>query len=394
MAANIATQEHVQQGVVVTPNTVSATDKRGMAVTTPQGAAVIQQEQAVNVAPNMASARDRQRMAIATPQGKATLQQEQAVNIAPNRVGVEDKREMGFATSQGAAAIQQQQAVNVAPNVVSVTDKQRMAIETPHAAGAIQQEQAVNIAPNRVGVEDKREMVFKTPQGAAAIQQQQAVNIGPGRVGTEKQQNVLFADSQGTFTLLENERLEIRETSTTVVINGIYNRTNHYIHQSREYVGDAKLTRYINFPGLFTLCLVVMLISLAAPGNYILAFIMAGFNLVGLLIFAQHMYVTVKTMPHMLRLPRVPNDWMTRENGFFEITLEKYQAVFGVQAESGIGIMVAASGTIKLHILKEKAVGYMKLAMFNSTCALIAFFLLLLYCFISGIANLVIIFRR
>ena len=106
-------------------------------------------------------------------------------------------------------------------------------------------------------------------------------------------------------------------------------------------------------------------------------------------IFVQHMYVNVKTMPHMLRLPRVPNNMMQTHSGFFEITLEKYSELFGVQAQAGIGIIVAEKGTIQLHILTYKAVGYMKVVMAYSTFALLATFALMIYCTVLGIAGLV-----
>ena len=94
-------------------------------------------------------------------------------------------------------------------------------------------------------------------------------------------------------------------------------------------------------------------------------------------------------MPHMLRLPRVPNNMFRSNNGFFEISLEKYTEMFGVQAQAGIGIIVAEKETIQLHILTYKAVGYMKTVMVYSTFALLATFALMIYCTVLGIAGLV-----
>ena len=123
----------------------------------------------------------------------------------------------------------------------------------------------------------------------------------------------------------------------------------------------------------------VVLVSLAAPGYYVVAFIMAGIKFAWFCIFVQHMYVNVRTMPHMLRLPRVPDNMLRLNNGFFEISLEKYTMMFGVQAQAGIGIIVAEKGTIQLHILTDKAVCYMKTVMVYSTFALLATFALMIY---------------
>ena len=63
--------------------------------------------------------------------------------------------------------------------------------------------------------------------------------------------------------------------------------------------------------------------------------------------------------------------------------------MFAEQEEAGIGIVLKAKGTVKLHILTYKAVGYMKSVMFYSTVALIAFFFLIFYSFIFGIVGAV-----
>ena len=222
---------------------------------------------------------------------------------------------------------------------------------------------------------------------AAAVKWQQTSNLAPYRSSGESSQAVVITNPHDTVGLLEDEKFEVEETTTPVYVNGYYNRTNHCIHQSREYVGGAKLTRYINFPALFILSVVVMLVSLAAPGYYVVAFIMAGIDFAWFCIFVQHMYVNVRTMPHMLRLPRVPDNMMQTHSGFFEITLEKYSELFGVQAQAGIGIIVAEKGTIQLHILTYKAVCYMKVVMVYSTFALLATFALMIYCTVFGIVG-------
>ena len=224
---------------------------------------------------------------------------------------------------------------------------------------------------------------------AAVTRQQQAVTVGPKGISAETNQAAVVANSQGAVALQDSEKIQVEQVGTTVFINGYYNRTNHYIHQSRDFVGGAKLTRYINFPALIGLSVVSFLISLAAPALPILAFIMAGIDLAWFCIFCQHMYVNVKTMPHMLRLPRVANNMLSSNNGFFEIKIQKYQAAFAQQAQAGIGIIIAEKGTVKLHILTYKAVNYMKVVMVYSTIGLLATFALMIYCSICGIVVIV-----
>ena len=223
---------------------------------------------------------------------------------------------------------------------------------------------------------------------AVRPEQEQAINLVPYRICGEDNQAVVITNPHSAVGLLEDEKFEVVETTTPVFINGYYNRTNHCIHQSREYVGSAKLTRYINFPALIILSVVVMLVSLAAPAFYVVAFIMAGVDFIWFCIFVQHMYVNVKTMPHMLRLPRVPNNMMKTQSGLFEITLEKYKDLFGVQAKEGTGTIVAEKGTVQLHILTYKAVCYMRVVMVYSTLALLATFALMIYCIVFGIVGL------
>ena len=251
------------------------------------------------------------------------------------------------------------------------------------------QQQAFNTAPNRVSAEYNRGMAVAVNQTAAAVQQQQAINIAPNRISAETKQSAVIVNSQGAFGLLEGERFEVTQTGTVVLINGYYNRTNHFIRLSREYVGGAKLTVYANFPFMTALVIVSIVFSFVALAHFIVAFILAGIDLVWFCIFVQHMYVTVKTMPHMLRLPRVANDKMSLENGFFEITRERYHAGYSAQEEAGIGIIVAEKGTVKLHILSHRAVNFMKIVMVASTLALLTFFALMIYCVVFGILGAV-----
>ena len=249
-----------------------------------------------------------------------------------------------------------------------------------------QAQQVVQIQPNRFSAQDKRGVAIATEHAAAEFQQQQNVNLTPKRFSAETKQTGSVKTEQGTVQLQESEKLAVEDISgTRKIINGYYNRTNFYINVSRDYVGGATLTRYINFPFMVVLSVLAMVASLPSPVFFIYAFIMAAIDLCWLLLFAQHMYVTAKTMPHMLKLKRLPNRMLDGNNAFFEITLERYQAVFGSLDNAQIAASDTAKGTIQLHVLSYRAVGYMKAVMVYSTFALVVFILLIFYCGIFGI---------
>ena len=213
---------------------------------------------------------------------------------------------------------------------------------------------------------------------------QQVVKEWPNRVCYEDNRQMVVANQSVAILALDNDKFDVRETSVPVAISGYYNCTNWYIEQSRGYVGGADLKLYINFPALIALSVVTMLLSLVAPPYwFIFAFVMAGVDLAWFLVFAQHMYVNVYTMPHMLmKLPRLPNHEIKTANGFFELTKEKYQAVFGCQAQTWFNITAPANSkeTVYVHVLTDRAVHPMKVVMVYSTISLLVFFVLIIYC--------------
>ena len=160
---------------------------------------------------------------------------------------------------------------------------------------------------------------------------------------------VFVSSDDAKAALLEGERFEVKEVGKEVSIgSSIYSKTNFWINESRPYVGDHKLTRYVHLRPMMWVFLLIFLASLAAPAYYAYAFVMFGIGLVFFVIFLQHMYVNVKTIPYVLKQPSVPYTWMDIGNTFLEITLEKYHAVFAVSSQAGIGQIISGKGTIKI----------------------------------------------
>ena len=205
-----------------------------------------------------------------------------------------------------------------------------------------------------------------------------------------RQGAVIAVTDNSQVGLLERERFEVRNFGKTVnVRNTIYDRTNFYIDQSRDYVGDHKLTRYLYIIYIQWVYLLVFLISLLAPLQYIFAFLMAGINFLFLFLWIQHAYVSVGTMLHVLKQPSLPNHMLNHDNDFFEITLEKYAALFASSKDDGIGIAATAKGKVKIQVFKDATKNLMRKSVFVSTVALLGCILIFIYCLVWGVIETV-----
>lgn len=207
----------------------------------------------------------------------------------------------------------------------------------------------------------------------------------------ERNQRTVVATGDTAAALVDREVFKVEEFGKTVSLkDNIYTRSNFYIRQSRPYVHGRKLTQYIHISGTQWVFLILFFISFASPTTFILAFAMSGLGLVFFLVFLQHMYVNVKTMPPVLRQPRVSNSWLQTDNAFFEITLEKYTALFAASKDAGIGVQVKGKGTVRLQIFTQAAVVRMKKCIIASTLAFLASMIMVGYSFtwaIIGVVN-------
>ena len=201
----------------------------------------------------------------------------------------------------------------------------------------------------------------------------------------ERQGAVVAVTDNNQVGLVEGERFEVRNFGKTVHLrNTIYGKTNFFIDQSRDYVGDHKLTRYDYIIYIQWVYLLVFLISLLAPLNFIFAFVMAGINALFFRIWIQHAHVSVGTMPHVLKQPSLPNHMLNCENEFFEITLEKYAALFASSKNAGIGIAATAKGTVKIQVFKIASKNIMKKCILVSSVALFGCSFVFIYCLAMG----------
>ena len=202
----------------------------------------------------------------------------------------------------------------------------------------------------------------------------------------ERQGAMVAITDTNQVGLMEGERFEVRNFGEQVHLpNTIYGKTNFFINQSRDYVGDHKLTRYLYIIYIQWVYLLVFIVSLFTPLQFIFAFVMAGINFLFLLIWIQHAYVSVGTMPHVLKQPSLPNHMLNFDNDFFEITLEKYAALFASSKDAGIGIAATAKGTVKIQVFKNASKNIMRKCILVSSVALFGCILIFIYCLAMGI---------
>ena len=193
-----------------------------------------------------------------------------------------------------------------------------------------------------------------------------------------------YLDAAVAFS--EQDRIEIKETGEVVWLkNNSYSKTNHFITQSHGYVPEdmeGKLTRYAYVAGLQWVFLAVFVLGLISPSHYIFAFVMGTISIPWILIFSQHIYVVIKTIPIILKLPHIPN--MELENSFYEISLEKFTAVFAASPDTAVGVSVKSKGTIKIHVLSTQARRHVTNTRMVSFLAFAASIFIVLYCFAFG----------
>ena len=90
--------------------------------------------------------------------------------------------------------------------------------------------------------------------------------------------------------------------------NSLFARTNFYIKQSQQYVGNHKLTCYWYIPYLYYgVITIVSGLNLFVFLHSIYAFVILVVELFCLIMYTQNMYVNIQTMRHVLKQPSVPN---------------------------------------------------------------------------------------
>ena len=190
--------------------------------------------------------------------------------------------------------------------------------------------------------------------------------------------------------LLETERTVVQKApSRTVYLrNNCYVKTNFYIEQSRQYVKGHKLTCYLYLPFSEWVFLAIVLASISAPSHAVPAFIWLAFAVFFLVIFLQHLYVNLKTIPHVLQQPCIEDRYQQTGNAHYEITKEKYQFLFAASSDAGIGALSAERGNkVKIQVFTETAVRNIKICRIVSYVCFFVTLLMIVYCFAWAIVR-------
>lgn len=162
--------------------------------------------------------------------------------------------------------------------------------------------------------------------------------------------------------------------------DNIYHKTNFYIRQSRGYVGNHKLTEFVYFRRLQWIYGVVAVASLFTAFSSLLSFLAFFVNIVFCVIWSQHLYVVVKTMPLVLMQPSLPDSHMSRSNQHLQISVEHHQADILETNDELVGILGTNRVSGKLLVFKHSAVSVMKSCMIISTVLFAVSLSLLSYC--------------
>ena len=164
----------------------------------------------------------------------------------------------------------------------------------------------------------------------------------------------------------------------------LYGLCNFHIRNSRDYVGDHRLTTYIYFYYMEYTYVLIILISLAlSPFVGVPAAVPCILlNIPFLPFFIQHMYVNIKTMRYVLKQPEVPDHQMKYSSAFLEISLEEYAVAYATTKEAGFGIVYKEKGTVKIQVLQQATKRKMKACVCISTLEFLSVIPVIIYCIV------------
>ena len=184
--------------------------------------------------------------------------------------------------------------------------------------------------------------------------------------------------------VLTGRVLNVTETgasSSRRVPGNLYGYSNHYIRNSRDYVGGHPLTTYIYFYFMPYFYVAVVTASFLSPLQFYLAIACFFLNLFFFFFYIQHMYVNVKTMRYVLQQPGLPNHLINLNNaGFLEISLQEFAEAYAATKDAGFGIVSKEKQTVKIQVFKNSTKAKMRKCVLLSCLSFFTSILLLVYC--------------
>ena len=185
-------------------------------------------------------------------------------------------------------------------------------------------------------------------------------------------------------------KVDFKQTGTIITVDQYpFAIVNFYIEQSRQYFKGRNLTRYVYSSKFLHYAYIGVLIVglVGSPFNFILAFFMMLLNIPYLIMFIQHVYVTIQTVKHVLKQPGKPDDELPTSNAHLEITREEFAASYAASQQAGLGLIVHGKETVKIQVFSDSAKEKMKTSICLSWMYFIFAIMEIVWCLIVGIVG-------
>ena len=185
-------------------------------------------------------------------------------------------------------------------------------------------------------------------------------------------------------------KLTIKDTGKPVTLPGNrYGQANFHIRGSQSYFKGKKFRTFVYFYYIQYVYPLIFLASIpvfvSSDGKY--PFAMFTLNMVFALIYIQHLHVIVNTMRYVLKQITIPDMHMSYNNEHLEITMEVFNAKYAKTSEVAAGIVIQASGTVKIQVFKRTKITEMRRTCAISLLSLVGSLGMVFYCFGHGFSQ-------
>ena len=223
--------------------------------------------------------------------------------------------------------------------------------------------------------------------------------------GNASREQVRVGDVEGEHTSCQTVSVQGRgKTISFRDSASIYDKTNFYIRQTRQYIPSRKLQVFLNCKWL--LWITFLAVTVQSPILLITTFMLgrSGLDIVVtatclgistitllscvlvLIVYIQHLHVIFWTIPWVLSQPVMPN--LNSGNKHLEIAVTNLESVYLNAHNRGIGLVSQTSEKVKFQVLSIKTVILIKRASTVSKIFAISSILLTLWSFALVVASL------
>ena len=197
--------------------------------------------------------------------------------------------------------------------------------------------------------------------------------------GNASREQVRVGGVEGERTSCQT--VSVQDRGETILFRdsaSVYDKTNFYIRQTRQYIPTRKLQVFLNFKWLIwitflavTVQSLILLITTFMLGRSGLDIVVTATSLgistitllscvLVLIVYYQHLHVIFRTIPWVLSQPVVPN--LNSGNKHLEIAVTNLESVYLSAHNRGIGLVSQSSGKVKFQVLSINTVILIKRA--------------------------------